>query len=69
MVYKYGEWTLYCIDVPLWVAKREQKTYRNYFFSKKIPEKGTPCDMPEGYKVTINNRSGMPLLKKNNEPI
>lgn len=64
MVYKYGEWTLYCRDVLFWKGRKERNSYKIYFFSKKTPNSGTPCDMPKGYEVTVNKRSGMPLMKK-----
>jgi hypothetical protein len=35
-----------------------------YFFSKRTPKSGTPCDLPDGYEVVINERTGLPLLKK-----
>jgi len=64
MVYKYQDWTLYCNDFHLREGnKKSNKTTRSYFFSKRNPKKGTPCDMPEGYVVEINKKTGMPYLK------
>jgi hypothetical protein len=37
-----------------------------YFFSKKTPARGTPCDMPEGYEMGVNSKTGMPFLRYKN---
>ena len=58
MAYKYGDWTLYCMDVDFKVIGKRKV----YFFAKKKPKRGTPCDMPEGYEVIINKKTGMPLF-------
>lgn len=59
MVYKHGEYTLYEMNVDFNVIGRR----KSYFFAKRTPKKGTPCDMPNGYEVGINKRTGMPYLK------
>jgi hypothetical protein len=64
MIYKYKEWTLYCKGVKL---KHCDKIQTIYFFSKHEPKSGTPCDLPSGYKVEVNKRTGLPYLKKQNE--
>ena len=61
MVYTYNEWTLYCKDVKLKNCDRIQTIY---FFSKRQPKSGTPCDLPQGYKVEFNKRTSLPYLKK-----
>jgi len=38
-----------------------------YFFSKRTPRSGTPCDLPDGFKVIVSKRTGLPLLKKENK--
>jgi len=58
--YKYGEYTLYTKEVML----RGKRKQRIYFFSKKQPEDATPCPLPEGYEVKVNEKTGLPLLKK-----
>lgn len=59
MVYVHGEWKLYEMIVNFkGIGKRT-----SYFFSKKTPKRGTPCDMPSGYEVGTNPRTGMPYLK------
>ena len=35
-----------------------------YFFSKRKPKSGTPCELPSGYVVGVNKRTGLPYLKK-----
>ncbi len=59
-VYKIGEYTLYTKEVKL----RGGRKQRIYFFSKKKPENAIPCSLPEGYEVKINERTGLPFLKK-----
>jgi len=35
-----------------------------YFFSKRTPKSGEPCDKPDKYKVGVNKRTGLPYLQK-----
>lgn len=59
MAYKYGGWTLYEIEPNFrGIGKRKM-----YFFSKRVPARGTPCDLPDGYEVGVNKRTGLPYLK------
>jgi hypothetical protein len=60
MPYRHKDWVLYKKDVML----RCNKVQTIYFFSKHTPRSGTPCDLPEGYKVIESERTGLPLLKK-----
>ena len=60
MVFTYEGWTLYCKDVKL----KGGKIQTIYFFSKKNPKSGTPCDKPDNMVVGVNNRTGLPYLKK-----
>ena len=63
MVYEYQNWKLYEIDVNFkHIGKRKM-----YFFSIKTPKRGTACDLPEGYKMHINERTGLPYLKYANK--
>jgi len=65
MPYKHGEYILHRIDVNFKaIGKRPM-----YFFSKKISDKGTPCDMPDGYEVIVNKRTGLPLLKYSGDKV
>lgn len=61
--YKYGEYTLYTKEVEL-RGGRKQKIY---FFSKKEQEDATPAPLPEGYEVKVNDKTGLPFLKKKTE--
>lgn len=63
MVYTYKGWTLYVIEPNFKVIGKRKM----YFFSKKNPKRGTPCDMPDGYKVHVNSRTGLPYLKYANK--
>ncbi len=61
MAYTYHGWTLYTREVKL---KRGPKV-NIYFFSKRKPKSGKMMnDMPKGYKVGVNKRTGLPYLKK-----
>lgn len=53
-------YTLYTREVTL-KGGREQ---RIFFFSKRKPKSGKPCEMPDGYKVGKNPLTGLPYLKK-----
>jgi hypothetical protein len=58
--YRYGDYTLYSKIVKL----KNGKLQVIYFFSKKKPKAGTPVNMPYGYKIDINKRTGLPFLKR-----
>lgn len=58
--YTHGEYTLYTKEVVL----RGGRKQRIYFFSKKEKQDAQPCPMPEGYKVKVNQKTGLPVLKK-----
>ena len=62
MAYTYKDWTLHKRDVTL--KGGSQQTI--YFFAKKKPKSGTPCDMPEGYRLLETKKpgSGMPYITK-----
>jgi hypothetical protein len=60
MAFVYEGWTLYTREVDLKGGRRQ----RIYFFSKRKPKSGTPCDKPAGYVVGVNKRTGLPYLKK-----
>ena len=53
-------YTLYTRQVEL-KGGREQ---RIYFFSSGTPKSGKAIDLPPGYKVVENPRTGLPFLKK-----
>ena len=60
MVYTHDGWTLYKRDVRL----KGGRNQTIYFFSKKKPKSGTPCDKPANMTVGVNKRTGLPYLKK-----
>lgn len=60
MVYEHNGYKLHKLDVKLKGGRKQ----RIYFFSKKKPKSGTPCDKPDNMKVGINKRTGLPYLKK-----
>ena len=60
MAYKYGELTLYKKDVTL---KGINKTYPLYYFCKGTPKSGEPAELPRGYEVFVNEKTGCPFLK------
>ena len=62
MVFTYKGWTLYTRNVTLKGGRKQTI----YFFSKKTPKSGTPCDKPEEYgvKEAKTKGSGMPYLTK-----
>lgn len=59
MAYKHGDYTLHNMKVNL-RGGREQTIY---FFSKKKPKSGSPCDKPDNKVVGVNKRTGLPYLK------
>ena len=60
MVFKYEGWTLYKKDVKL----KGGRIQTIYYFSKRTPRSGTPCDKPDNMVVGVNQRTGLPYLKK-----
>jgi hypothetical protein len=60
MSYTYEGWTLYRREVTL----KGGRNQTIYFFSKRSPKSGTACDLPPGYSVGVNKRTGLPFLKK-----
>lgn len=61
MVFVYDGWTLYQHEKEF--LNGEVKTI--YFFSKRQPRfNAEPCELPAGFKVGQNKRTGLPYLKK-----
>jgi len=54
MVFKKDEYTLY----------QNKKHPHLRYFSKKKSSKGKPIDVPTGYNVKVNKKTGLPYLKK-----
>ncbi len=60
MAFTHEGWTLYTRDVKL----KGGRNQTIYFFSKRSPKSGTPCEKPANYTVGVNKRTGLPYLKK-----
>ena len=60
MVYKHGDYTLHAREIEL----RSGRKQVIYFFSMRTPKSGMPVDLPEGYDVAVNKRTGLPYLRK-----
>lgn len=60
MAFVHDGWTLYKREVTLKGGRKQTI----YFFSKRDPKSGTPCEKPDGYIVGVNKRTGLPFLKK-----
>lgn len=58
--YTHGDFTLY--EKTIETKGGKMKTVR--FFSKAEPEEGKPIELPEGYEVKENPKTGIPYLKK-----
>lgn len=57
--YTYKDYKLYKIEPNFnGIGKKPM-----YFFSKKIPKRGEPSGMPQGYKMEVNKKTGMPYLR------
>lgn len=60
MPYTQDGYTLHSRDVDL----KNGGTQTIYFFAKREPKSGAPCEMPDGYTVGVNSLTGLPYLKK-----
>jgi hypothetical protein len=60
MVFEKNGYTLYSREQPM----RGRRSQTVYFFSKRKPVIGTPIDVPDGYIVSVERRSGVPYLNK-----
>lgn len=59
--FQYNGYTLYARQVEL-KGDGGQRTI--YFFAKKSPKSGKPAPKPVGFHVGVNERTGLPFLKK-----
>ena len=64
---KKGTYVLHTRMVELKGGRKQQI----YFFAKKgnKPASGKPTDMPDGKKVGINQRTGLPFLANSATPV
>lgn len=60
LAYSEAGYTLHKRDVVLKGGKRQTI----YFFARSLPKSGTPSELPEGYVVDQNPRTGLPYLKR-----
>jgi len=60
MPYTHKGYTLHSREVQL----KNGGVQTIYFFSKKAPKSGRPCELPAGYVVGENAATGLPYLKK-----
>ena len=60
MTFRYENWILYKSKIIL-----ENGSNRTiHFFSKYRPNNEESCDLPKGFIVKINERTGLPFLRK-----
>ena len=60
MIFRYNNWILYKSEIIL--ENGSKRTF--HFFSKYRPNKGESCDLPKGFIAKINERTGLPFLRK-----
>ena len=60
MTYRFRNWKLYKTNIDM----NNDIGRTLYFFSRWRPKQGIPCDLPEGYLVILNERTGLPYLQK-----
>ena len=59
MAYKFEKWNLYRANINL----KNRRKIIVYFFSRWKPIGGIPCNLPKGYTVLVNDRTGLPYPK------
>ena len=59
-VFTYGEYTLYRKEIML----QSNKKRIIHFFSKDKPEDGETVELPEGYEVKTNKKTGVPYISR-----
>jgi hypothetical protein len=47
-----------------YILYQNKKNPNLRYFAKKGNKKGKPIDLPKGYKVKVNKRTGLPILSK-----
>lgn len=60
MVFERNGYTLYAREQKV----RGEKVQTVYFFSKRKPIVGATVDVPGGYLVVVEKKSGIPYLRK-----
>lgn len=59
-VFTYGEYTLYKKEIE--TSDGKKRTI--HFFSKTPPEAAEAVPLPDGFEVKLNNKTGLPFLKR-----
>jgi len=57
---RYKEYTLYKREI----GKQGEGKKTIHFFSKEKPDNSRPVQLPNGYKIAVNKKTGIPYLKK-----
>lgn len=58
--FQYGDYTLY--QKTITINDKDKRTI--HFFAKEAPETGNPTDLPGGYEVKINRKTGVPYIRR-----
>ena len=58
--YRYGDYALYRKEIKVGPGKKRTI----HFFSRAEPEDGGPVDLPDGYEVKVNKKTGVPYIRK-----
>lgn len=58
--YKHEDFVLYEKEIDVKGGKKRKVR----FFSKETPNEGKPIDLPDGYEVKVNKKTGVPHLRK-----
>lgn len=61
-VFIFGDYTLYRKEITL----QSDKKRVIHFFSKEKPDDGEKVDLPKGYEVKVNKKTGVPYISKKN---
>jgi hypothetical protein len=60
MAFVHNGYTLHAREIELKGGHKQVI----YFFSQRNPKSGAPVEMPVGYALAVNKRTGLPYLKK-----
>jgi hypothetical protein len=58
--FRHGDYSLYKKEIKTKSGKK--RIVR--FFSKAEPDEGKPIELPKGYQVKLNKKTGLPYLKR-----
>lgn len=58
--YRYEDYTLYKKEMETSSGKKQTV----HFFSKAEPDDGEPVELPSGFEVKVNKKTGVPYLRK-----